>query len=126
MLTCLTYLYVIQGVSGAFALTDHHGVHVALSASSLKFEAPLAYTVIELNPATAARDGHNTYKAYSSLPSGVLTRQLQERSKSNVVLSDKAGRLLRVVVTCLGTGRYRGIAIKALESVREKYVFITY
>lgn len=38
-----------------------------------------------------------------------------------VVLTQKPARLPRVVLACLGTARYRGIAISALESARDKF-----
>eukprot|EP00040_Diaphanoeca_grandis_P014763 m.74992 g.74992 ORF g.74992 m.74992 type:complete len:587 (-) comp24724_c0_seq2:165-1925(-) len=38
--------------------------------------------------------------------------------ENGVVLSGRKAKLARVVITCLGTGRYRTLAIQALESAR--------
>lgn len=37
---------------------------------------------------------------------------------NGVVLSGRKSRLPRVIITCLGTGRYRSLAMQALESAR--------
>eukprot|EP00040_Diaphanoeca_grandis_P014764 m.75000 g.75000 ORF g.75000 m.75000 type:complete len:592 (-) comp24724_c0_seq3:94-1869(-) len=97
----------------------HDEVFVAVSYHSL--EDKTHYAIIPIRPS----DNHGGTKCNSAAKEPAFQREQPGshgkgiRNKKGVTLSDKPARLPRVVLTALGTGRYREMALDALKSAAE-------
>jgi hypothetical protein len=93
-------------------------VTVSISPGSL--ENGGEYTVHEVKPSACAGKGRSDRAVVEHQVEGSFHDVHGDHGllKNGIVLSGRKARLPRVVITCLGTGRYRNLAIEALASAR--------
>eukprot|EP00037_Helgoeca_nana_P030268 m.372486 g.372486 ORF g.372486 m.372486 type:complete len:591 (+) comp28148_c0_seq3:361-2133(+) len=102
---------------GSFSLREGE-VTVSISPGSL--ENGGEYTVHEVKPSACAGKGRSDRAVVEHQVEGSFHDVHGDHGllKNGIVLSGRKARLPRVVITCLGTGRYRNLAIEALASAR--------
>ena len=113
--------------SASLHLTDKDGASIAVAASTLDDGAHYDLHInnsydeahenirAELKKVTAERDKLRQECTLSSKTEG------RGHAQSEIMISGKPATLSRVVLASLGTGRYRGISMAALESAKKHF-----